>query len=146
MIMSLKNKGFTLMELMIVVVIVGIFAAIAIPNFTSMAGRAREASVKSNCHTVQLAAEDFSVQNGGDYPADHDTDVSGGGQTLTDMLPGGAPLKNPFTAVASEPMAGPAAAPGEVGYEVLLDGGLKIGYTITGFGKTIMVITLQSGS
>ena len=66
----MKKKGFTLIELMVVVVIIGILAAIAIPNFISMQKRAKEASVKSNMHTLQLASEDFSTLTEGIYAFD----------------------------------------------------------------------------
>jgi len=143
----MNNKGFTLIELMIVVVIIGILAAIAIPNFINMQARAKEAAVKSNCHTIQLAAEDFAVQNDGVYAADVDADPTPSGQTIVDMLPGAALLQNPFTKVATEPVNAAATNPGESGYVPIAQNNVNVGYTITGVGKAAAttIITLSSG-
>lgn len=141
----LNRKGFTLIELMIVVVIIGILAAIAIPNFISMQDRAKEAKVKGAAHTVQLAAEDYAVRNDGIYGA-----AVGDIQPL---LPAGALLDNAFTGNATEPVLGVAAATGQVGYAPIDVGGVLVGYSITGFGKdatagpdaTGILLTLTSG-
>jgi len=64
----MKNrKGFTLIELMIVIAIIIILAAIAIPNYLRMTDRARRSRVAGDFTAVATALEAFSV-DWGSYP------------------------------------------------------------------------------
>lgn len=134
-----RREGFTLIELMIVIVIIGILAAMAIPNFVSMQDRAREAKVRHNAHSLQLAAEDFSVRNNGLY-SDAQAD-------LQPLLPQGLLMDNAYTGVASEPQWGAAAAAtGQIGIVAIVQAGVPVGYTINGFGRSVEVTRLFNGN
>ena len=57
-----NNKGFTLIELMIVVAIIGILAAIAIPNFMSYQCKAKASEAKSNLGNLMTAQEAYRAE------------------------------------------------------------------------------------
>ena len=66
-----KNKGFSLIELMIVVLVIGIIAAIAVPNLTKSKMAAHESSAISAVRTLVTAQITFAVKSGsGDFAAD----------------------------------------------------------------------------
>ncbi len=59
-----SQKGFTLIELMIVVAIIGILAAIAIPNFLSYQAKARQSEAKTNLGGVYVSETAFYGEQG----------------------------------------------------------------------------------
>ena len=98
-----NKRGFTLIELMIVVAIIGILAAIAIPNFLRFQLRARSSEGKTNIGALRTAQESFRAEFGSYRSANavptgtvsatkqvfSDTDDSKGGYTATGWEPEG---------------------------------------------------------
>ena len=91
--------GFTLIELMVVVVIIGILAAIAIPNYIAMKNRANQASVEAAIHTIQLTLENYAVDTGGVYPSTPNLSD----QNFVNLLPNKQMPQNPYTFVSMQP-------------------------------------------
>jgi general secretion pathway protein G len=63
------RSGFTLVEILIVVIILGILAAIVIPQFTEASNDARESQLKSDLQTLRSQLELYKVQHLDSYPA-----------------------------------------------------------------------------
>jgi len=62
-----SESGFTLVELLVVMLIIGLLAAIAIPSFFNQRDKARDADAKTVARTAQTAMETYSTDNNGVY-------------------------------------------------------------------------------
>jgi prepilin-type N-terminal cleavage/methylation domain-containing protein len=73
-----SEKGFTLVELMVVVIILGILVAIAIPIFNNVTGDAQKKACAANERTLEGAVGMYLAANGGKMPSNLNELVTGG--------------------------------------------------------------------
>jgi type IV pilus assembly protein PilA len=62
-----EESGFTLVELLVVMLILGLLAAIAIPSFFNQRDKAKDAKAKEAVRTSQTAMETYATDHGGSY-------------------------------------------------------------------------------
>jgi type II secretion system protein G len=62
-----SESGFTLVELLVVMLILGLLAAIAIPSFFNQRDKAKDADAKEAVRTAQTAVETYATDEGGSY-------------------------------------------------------------------------------
>jgi prepilin-type N-terminal cleavage/methylation domain-containing protein len=65
--MAREESGFTLVELLVVMLILGILIAVAIPTFFNQKQKANDADSKAMAHTAQTAIETYATDHNGSY-------------------------------------------------------------------------------
>ena len=92
MMIKRNTKGFTLVEIMIVVAIIGLLAAVAVPSFVSARSTARKNTCKNNLRQIDQAKEQYAMDN------NKVTGDAAAAANITTYIKGGA--------IPAEPQAG----------------------------------------
>ena len=99
--MNRRKSGFTLIEILLVVVIIGILAGIGIPALGGKSEKAKIAQAQGNITTLSMGITEYEIMNG-DYPSSLDglLDESKGGPYLGKKSVPNDPWGKPFTYTA----------------------------------------------
>jgi prepilin-type N-terminal cleavage/methylation domain-containing protein len=86
---TFRSRGFTLIEMMIVVAIIAVLAAIAVPQYVNFTLKSHEATTKANLGSIRSALSIYYGDNEGWYPVDSNSllSLTAGGKYLQTIEP-----------------------------------------------------------
>jgi type IV pilus assembly protein PilA len=93
-----EESGFTLVELLVVMLIIGLLAAIAIPAFFNQRDKSYDANAKEQARTAETAMETFATDNGGVYTGVTTGDLV----TIEESLSDSVSTTRPYLTAANE--------------------------------------------
>src|SRR6266508_4422040 len=137
-----EESGFTLVELLVVMLILGILAAIAIPAFFNQRNKATDSQAKVSARTAETAMETFATDHGGKYSTATAADLT----AIEPTLGGSVLLQTPYATDTDYTVAVKTAGPSGFYFGINRTGGtttLKCG---PGYAAATGVITTQAAA
>ncbi len=95
----MRKSGFTLVEILIVIVVLGILAAIVVPQFSDASSDAKTSSLVSNLQTIRSQIQMYKIHHGGELPGDGTASVTDALTKYTTSAGAAAAVQAPVSGV-----------------------------------------------